>query len=332
MAFQVHIERPSTGKIYEVAVIGDIQVSKSKNEPGSLTCSILRETITVENGDIIAVQLNEEGMDDFNLFYGYVWKTSKVYDEDNITAYDQLFALKQSKEIKVYGNISASDLFIRMADEHKLFMLDPPNVKDTEYVIPNVIADNSTLLDMMTDALNITYRATGKKYYIYDMFKNLCLHECEEFKLPKEEYELNVENIKSYTIDEDRTEYKNEIIVKSEETDNPELAVRRNEESISAMGAVTYTEKTKDKENADVTADTLFEEKQKDKKSLSVTVYGCNPQIVPGRLVHVDLFSSHLENIMGWFEVEDVTFTLTAGVGNMDLKLSIFDMEDEAWT
>lgn len=326
--FQVHVERPSTGQMWDIVAIGDITVSKTKNEPASLTATFLRDKMTVENGDIIGVQLDEQGMDNFNLFYGYVYKTSKQLDEVTVTAYDQLYALKLSREIKVYGNIKASDLYQQMAVEHNLYILDPPNVVDTGFVIPNVVCDNKAPLDLLQEALNVTYDATGRSFYFYDFFKNLCLEDQENLIVKKEDYEINLMNLKSYTYDEDITEWINEVIVMSDDEKNTVLEVRRDQEHIDRNGRITYTERIKDGQNPSIIADYLFETKRKVIPEMDVTVYGMNPQIVPGRLIHVDLYSPSWEYVYGWFKVEDVTFTLSGGTGTMDLKLSLARMEN----
>lgn len=329
--FQVHLERPTTGQIFELVPLGDIQVSKSKNEPASLSATFLRDKMTVETGDIVAVQLDERGMDDFNLFYGYVYHTDKSKDEVKITAYDQLYALKQSTEIKVYGTKTASDLYKQIIQEHKLYMLDPPIITDTGYPIPDIIADNTSLLDLMTECLNKTFNATGRRYFMYDFFKNLCMGEARAFRLSKEQYEFNLENIKDYHYVTDITDRKNEIIVKSESENNPTLAVKRNQQQIDRYGAITQTETVKEGENAQAVANSLYAESMKTPVKLSLSIYGCNPQVIPGRLVHVDFYSVHkYEYICGWYIVDDVTYTLSEGSGDMDVNLTILEVE-EPW-
>lgn len=329
--FQVHLERPWNGKIWEMVPIGEITVNKSLNEPSSLSCTFLRDKMTAEIDDIVAVQLNEEGMDDFNLFYGWIRKTSKFTDEVQVTAYDQLMSFKLCKEIKVYGDRKASELFTQICEEHNYFMLDPPNVVDTEYKIPGCVCDNQTQLDMMVDVLNISNERTGKNFYMYDFFKNLCIGESELHKIPKEEYEFNVENIKSYTFDEDGTQRINEVVVKKDDGSDDVLAVRRDEGNIKSHGVISLHVKSNDGENAEKIAADLLYQNQQIATDISVSVYGCNPQVYPGRKVHLDLFTGKLEYIMGWFIVQSVTYKLKDGVGDMDVKLKLAEMESEAW-
>lgn len=331
--WQFHCQRQKTGQIWELAALGSVTVHKSKNEPSSLTATILRDKMTVEIDDVVAVQLNELGKDDVNLFYGYVENTSKFMDEVKITAYDQLYLLKQSKEFKVYGSKRADEIYRQIIKEHELFSVEPAFIANTEYVIPDVIADGTDPLSLMTEALNVTFRSTGKRYFMYDFFRNLCLGETdsEDYKIPITDYELDEWNVESYSYDQDGTKRANEIIVKSENEAEKDklLAVRRDDEEIKRIGSITYHQKIKDGENADIVADTLFTEKREIPQDLTVTAYGVNPQAYPGRLIHVDFFSARKEYIKGWFVIEEADYTLDGGRGMTNFKLSLDTMEVE---
>lgn len=220
--YHVYCERPTTGQVWEMVALGEVRVTKSKNEPSSLTATFLRDAMTVEDDDVIAVILDERGNDDANLFYGYVVDTDKCDDEVQVTAYDQLMFLKGSEDTKVYGDKKASELYTQIIEEHNLYKLDPPNILDTEHVIPEVIADGTRPLDLMTDALNITYDVTGKSYYMYDFFRNLCIGESELHKIPMEEYELNADNIKyqGYHYKQNRSDWVNQVAIRSDDEKN----------------------------------------------------------------------------------------------------------------
>lgn len=329
--FQIHAERPTTGQIWDMVAIGSLKISKKKNEPGSLSGVFLRDYMTLERGDIIAVQTDDKISDDVDLFYGFVEDTEKANDECSATAYDQLHALQKSKVIKTYGDIKASDLYRQMSDEHKLFMLDPPNVVDSGYVVPGVIADNEAPMDLLIETLNSTFKATGKQYYVFDFFKNLCMEEQEGYRIDKTAYEINTDNLKSYSYGENGEDYINEVIIRSNDDQNTVLATRRDEQSIDRYGLITYTDRVGDGENAEVVADEIFNARRNIIPEMSVSVYGVNPHTIPGRLIHVDLYTARKEYICGWFSIESCDYTLEAGTGMMDMKLKLFQMESETF-
>lgn len=79
-----------------------------------------------------------------------------------ITAYDNANYLANNKDTFVYTKKKASEIFV---DVCKRAGLPYGQVDDTEYVIDELPKPNTTGYDAICDALSITYKATGVRYW-----------------------------------------------------------------------------------------------------------------------------------------------------------------------
>lgn len=319
------------GSVYELNVIGDITVNRSVNSASTMKFTAYRDEITPEKGEFVAFRL--DGVHD--IFYGTIEETSKSKEEVDIVCYDQMYFLANNTYTANYGTVKASELLQRMCDDFGFSIVDPPNIKDTEYEIQNVILQNRNLLDVITDALNITFRNTGKKFYIYDYFNNLCLdtpdndetlkvdsciitpETCEDYSY-KESLSGLFNRIKTETKDENQAERKSVTV--------------ENSESIEMYGVREYSTQVDDPENLDNTAKQLLEDKEFLPYKMSVTGQIGDPRVVGGSSVYVDFYGDRYgirEYIRGWFRVDSVTHKFSNGLHTMDLELTLLQMDDD---
>lgn len=323
------------GKVYSIVALGEATLTRTPNAPACLKLKIRRNeegAITPENGEIITLTL-DEGHD---MFWGYIVDTQKEERNVDIVAYDQLWYWNRNTYSKNYGSLSASDLYIKMADDFGFSMVDPPTVVNTEYVIPNIILENAKPIDIMTDALNITYEHTGVRFYIYDAFNNLCLsHGNHQETLKVNTLCINHLNCKSYTYEEDIENTYNVIKVhKKDDKDNISETVTA-EDSVSAQrfGKLEYSTTAQDGEDLNQIAKELLKEKKELNISLHCSDVIGDPRVFGGSSVFVDFFTNGLKDrrefIRGWFKVESVTHKISNATHYMDLDLSLLVMLDE---
>ena len=78
------------------------------------------------------------------------------------TAYDNGIYLSNNKDTFNYTNTKASDIFV---DVCKRFGIPYGAVADTSYQIPELPKPKTTGWDVICDALSLTYKATGVRYY-----------------------------------------------------------------------------------------------------------------------------------------------------------------------
>lgn len=88
-----------------------------------------------------------------------------------MTAYDQLRYLK-NKDTIVYENKTASQLINMVAADYALRVGE---VEDSRFVIGSRVEENTSLFEMIENALDQTLTNTGELYVFYDDFGKLTL-------------------------------------------------------------------------------------------------------------------------------------------------------------
>lgn len=317
------------GKTYKLCIDGDMTLQRGKNNPSCLKFKCYRDMITPEDGEFISFKLDQQ----HNCFFGVVTNTSKEANWVDVTAYDFLFYWNQNTYTRNFGNIKASDLFIKMCKDFGFPINDPPNVADTQHVIPGVIMDKEKPLNLIVDALNITKENTGITYYIWDSFGNLCLDRPDNpDTLMVTDFCLTNFNCENHTYTQDLPDLRNyiEITTKEEDKAKSKTAIAQNADSITNYGRLTYSDEAKDGENIQNVANTVLAQKNGLKTALKATGVIGEPRIWGGSSIYVDLFTNGRygrEYIRGWFSVDSVTHKFSKGLHTMDLDLSVIRMD-----
>ena len=120
----------------------------------------------------MSLRLDGEGF-----FCGYVFTRARsAGGRVEVTAYDQLRYLR-SRDTLLYEGKTASALLRMLAADFRLTLGD---VEETGYAIPIGAEENVPVWDMVENALDETYRATGRRYVLYDDFGKICLKSAGE--------------------------------------------------------------------------------------------------------------------------------------------------------
>ena len=141
--------------------------------PAQLDFTILaNEAVKIEHGGVVALRNDDKG-----LFYGYVFKYSHGDDgEISVTAYDQVRYLK-NKDTYVLEGKRADQVLQIIAND---FKLKTGSLANTGYVIPSMIEDSQTLLDIILKALDLTLINSREMYYLWDDFGALRISNVRE--------------------------------------------------------------------------------------------------------------------------------------------------------
>ncbi len=117
-----------------------------------------RSGIDVEDGDrCIFTWKNKE------LFRGLIVDQGQNKSKKmNTTARDNLIYFANNKDTFNYKDKKANEIFIDCCNR---FKIPYDTVADTVHRIPTLPKPNATLFDVILDALSITYKATGVRYY-----------------------------------------------------------------------------------------------------------------------------------------------------------------------
>ena len=156
------------GTIFNPEPIEEIQWSTRLYGAGELKFKVLKDNVMdFKEGDQVTFYRNN-----IPIFKGYVFAKERHKNSPiTVLCYDQLRYFK-NKDTYTYSNITASGLLKMIASDYNLTTGDMAN---TAYVLPLRIEDNSTLFDIMYNALESTEKYNRQKYVLYDDFGAIVL-------------------------------------------------------------------------------------------------------------------------------------------------------------
>ena len=169
MEIELFIGDDSGTKVYQPAVQEGIEWStQRRSTPGQLTFKVIHDdTLVISEGS--AVRMKADGDE---IFFGFIFKQQRNKDGMiSVTAYDQLRYLK-NKDTKVFENKTAAQLIQMLAADYGLKV---GTIEDTGYIIPSRVEENTSLFEMIENALDQTLTNTKEMYVMYDDFGRLTL-------------------------------------------------------------------------------------------------------------------------------------------------------------
>lgn len=226
--------------------------TERKNTPGQLTFKVVKDDIiNFTEGDAVRMKVNGTGV-----FYGFVFK--KKRDKSNIitvTAYDQLRYLK-NKDTYVYTNKTASELITMIAAD---FQMNTGFIEDTEFKIASRVESNTSLFDMIQNALDLTLQNMKYMYVLYDDFGKLTLKGLDNMRLNLLIDEETGENFDYESSIDDDTYNRVKLTFDNEKTGKREVYIAQSGENINQWGVLQYYDTLKEGENGQAKADALLE-------------------------------------------------------------------------
>ena len=267
--------------------------TERKGCPGELQFKVIKDDVLdIEEGD--AVRLKVDGA---NVFYGFIFK--KKRDKDGIisvTAYDQLRYLK-NKDTYVYENKTASELIKMIATD---FNLQVGSLEDTKYKIASRIESNTSLFDMIQNALDLTLQNQGRTYVMYDDFGKITLKGLESMQLNLLIDEETGENFDYTSSIDDKTYNKVKLTYDNEETGTREVYISQDSNNINQWGVLQHYDTLQKGENGKAKADALLSIYNKKTKTLSIKNAFGDVRVRAGSMIVVmlNLGDMKLQNLM----------------------------------
>lgn len=306
-------------QIYQPAVEEGIEwATQRSGTPGKLTFKVLKDDI-MNFTEGCAVRL-KDGED--KIFYGFIFTQSRQKDQIiTITAYDQLRYL-QNKDTKVYEGKTATQ-FIQMLGAD--FNLNMGTMENTGYVIGSRVEENTSLFDMVGNALDLTLTNTGKMFVLYDDFGKLTLKSLESMRVGTgNEFlmidEASVENFDYKSSIDTDTYNKIKLTYDNDETGTRDVYIAQSGENINRWGMLQYFDTLQKGENGQAKADALLKLYNKKTRNLKLTnVFGDN-RVRAGSLIVVNLSLGDV-NLKNFMLVEKCTHTYKESEHWMDLTL-----------
>jgi len=294
------ISGPGGAKAYIPVVEEGIEWStERRSAPGKLSFKVVKDDI-IDFTEGAAVRLRVDGRP---VFFGFVF--TKKRDKNQIitvTAYDQLRYLN-NKDTYVYENKTAAQ-FIRMVAAD--FALNMGEIAPTNYVIPSRVEDNTSLFDMIENALDLELTNLGNMYILYDDSGKLTLKFIGDMYVGDNASgylcidEDTGENFEYSSSIDSETYNKIKLTYDNEDTGKREVYIAQDGRHINEWGVLQYFDTLSKGENGQAKAEALLQLYNKKTRSLKITNALGDTRVRAGSmvLVNLDLGDMKLKNFM----------------------------------
>ncbi|MCI8565965.1 MAG: hydrolase [Lachnospiraceae bacterium] len=292
--------------------------TERKNTPGKLVFKVLRDD-ALDFSEGSAVRMKENGEE---IFFGFVFQQKRDREQIiTVTAYDQLRYLK-NKDTLVYENKTADQLLRMIAAD---YALNAGLLEHTGYVIESRVEENTSLFEMVQNALDLTLQNTGEMFVMYDDFGRLTLKNISSMAVGAPGAYLMVdeetgENFEYTSSIDDGAYNKIKLTYDNEENGFREVYLAQDPANINKWGILQYFDTLKKGENGQAKADALLKLYNKKTRKLKLSnVLGDNRVRAGSRiLVNLNLGDMKLRNFM---LVESCRHTYKESGHQMELTL-----------
>lgn len=319
MEMELLIGNEAGTKMYKPAIQEGIEwTTERKDTPGKLVFKILDDGL-LDFSEGCPVRMRVDGED---LFFGFIFKQQRAKDQIiTVTAYDQLRYLK-NEDTQVYEGKTAAQLIKMLADDYALSV---GQLEDTGFVIESRIEENTSLFEMIANALDLTLTNTGKMYVLYDDFGKLTLKGLSSMYVGVPGAYLMVdeetgENFEYTSSIDDNTYNKVKLTYDNEDTGKREVYIAQDSSNINRWGILQYFDTLQKGENGKAKADALLKLYNKKTRNLKITnAFGDN-RVRAGSMVIVCINLGDIK-LKNWMLVEKCRHTYKEGEHWMDLTL-----------
>ena len=319
MDIELLISDPSGSKSYIPVVEEGIEWStERRSTPGKLTFKIIKDDI-IDFKEGATVGLKVDGKE---VFFGFVF--TKRRDKNQIisvTAYDQLRYLN-NKDTYVYENKTAAEFIKMIATD---FNLKTGTLEDTKFKIASRVEDNTSLFDMIENALDLTLQNTKEMFVMFDEFGKITLKNIASMRVGEESAYLLIdeetgENFEySSSIDSD-VYNKIKLSYDNEDTGKRDIYIAKDGTHMNEWGVLQYFDTLSKGENGQAKADALLKLYNKKSRNLKITNAIGDTRVRAGSLVVVSLALGDV-NLKNFMMVEKVRHTFKLDQHVMDLTL-----------
>lgn len=291
----------SFGTLSPAVLEGVKWTTERRGTPGKLTFEAVGNGSEFEEGDEVCLY----GDDGRGVFRGYIFTKKRTRENIiTVTAYDQIRYLK-NKDTYVYADKKASELLRMIAEDFKLAV---GTVDDTGYVISSRVEQNTTLLDIIENALDLTLAYTKKLFVLYDDFGSLCLRSIGNMRINAYSTPQNTEDF-DYTSSIDENTYNQvKLTRESDDKSKRESVLTWDIGNIAKWGILQYYDTVDEKTDIEAKAEELLSLYNRKTRKLKLTGVRGYPQIRAGNLVYVTQYLGDV-SVNGWLLVEKCTHT-----------------------
>lgn len=314
MTYELLIQHGKT-IMYPPVVDGVTVEWERQGQPGKLTFEVIKtDALSFEEGDPCRFSVNGEP-----LFYGFVFNKSRSGSNPKnikVTVYDQLYYLK-NKDTYVYSNKTATEVVKMIAED---FGLNLGTLDDTGYKIETRTEENTSLFDIIQNALDATTKAKTEMYVLYDKAGKLMLTNIGNMKLGLVINEETAGNYEYKSSIADNTYNRIKLLYEDSDAGTRQAYIAQDSSNINKWGVLQYYEKLNDATNAKTMADALLKLYNTKTRTLKVSDALGDTRVRAGTMLVVMLGLGDI-NLSNFLLVEQVKHTFSNGQHLMELKL-----------
>lgn len=307
-------------KAYQPAVQEGITWStERKSTPGKLVFKVLKDDM-LDFSEGCPVRLR---VDDDNVFFGFVFKQQRTKEQIiTVTAYDQLRYLK-NKDTQVYEGKTAAQFIEMIAAD---YALNVGTLEDTGFVIESRVEENTSLFEMISNALDLTLTNTGEMYVLFDDFGKLTLKGLPSMYVGVPGAYLMIDEETGENFDytssiDDNTYNRIKLTYDNEDSGYRDVYIAQDSSRINKWGILQYFDTLQKGENGQAKADALLKLYNKKTRSLKITDALGDNRVRAGSMVVINLDLGDDMKLKNWMLVEKCDHTYKEGEHWMDLVL-----------
>lgn len=319
MGVELFIADPGSTRGYIPPVAEGIEWStERRGVPGKLCFKVLKDDVLCF-GEGAAVRMRLDGRD---VFSGFVFSRRRDRGQAiTVTAYDQLRYLN-NKDTYVYENRTASQLVRMIAAD---FRLNTGTVEDTGFVIASRVEDNTSLFDMVGNALDLTLQNTGEMFILFDDSGKLTLKNISSMRVGEGDDCLLVdgdtaENFEYASSIDSNTYNKVKLTYDNGGSGKREVYIAQDSKNMNRWGVLQYYDTLSEGENGKAKADALLKLYNSRTRNLKITNAAGDIRVRAGSLVLVRLSLGDME-VKNFMLVEKVTHSFRLDGHFMNLTL-----------
>ncbi len=298
-------------KEFYPVLVSEVSLKSSRvGSPCELNFSVLKDDVLdFTEGNAVFLYVEKKCV-----FKGYVFQKSRDKEDIiNVVCYDQLRYLKNKDSFK-YENISASTLIKNICAK---FNLVCGTIEETGYIIPSRVENNTSLIDIILTALQLTLDNKGGRFCLYDDAGKICLKNVNSMVLDTyvcKDFGTNfsyVSSIDANTFNQIKLQPKDE---------KKEPYVVNDPVTIKSWGVLQHFENLSEDENIVAKAKNMLNKLNKKTRSLAIEniVGDINARGGCSILVQLDVGESFLNKR---FTIEKCVHTFKNGEHTMSLTL-----------
>lgn len=295
-------------------------VWERKGTPGKLTFTAKYDKkFKIVEGNAVTVSV-----DGTKFFFGFVF--TRQMSKDGMmqyTVYDQLRYLK-NKDAMIYKKKRADEVIKKIANK---FNLKCGTLANTVYKL-SAIEDDTTLFDIIQNALDETLMVKNKVYVFYDKVGKLTLTDISKMKVDSCLVDEETGEDFTYKTTIDSNVYNQiKLIYENKEKGTYDLYVTKHGKNINKWGVLQYVEKIDDPDVGKLKSNALLKLYNQKQRTLTVSKVIGNKNVRAGSLVPIILDLQDIK-IANYMVVEKVTHTFDNRRWTMDLILSGGDFSE----